>query len=384
MERVEKVLVVGAGVGGMAAGAALSQRGVETEVVEIRPDDAHVYGVGINQPGNALRALRQIGVLDEVCSVGARFDGWSFHDAQGKLIVHCPSQLGQEGVADNNGLSRRDLHSILHRAATASGAGIRYDVTVADVEESDGRVQVTFTDGRQDAYDLVVAFDGIKSKLRRRLFGDAYDPVYSGHGVWRLTVPRPAEAVTASLFQAVGAKAGFIPLSADEMYLLLVTPEPAGRRHPPERFAELLRERLHPFGGIVGDIRDNIREGDDIVFSPISEVMLPTPWYDGRILICGDAAHACTPHLTQGAAMALEDAVVLAEEIAQGRPVDQTLTAFSARRYPRAKFVQEASRGILDAEMAITAETIDGALEYMRGALPGAFAHFGEVLGRPA
>jgi 2-polyprenyl-6-methoxyphenol hydroxylase-like FAD-dependent oxidoreductase len=384
MARVEKVLVVGAGVGGMSAGAALAQQGIETDVVEIRPNNAHIYGVGINQPGNSLRALRKIGVLEEVCSVGAQFDGWSFHDPEGRLVVHCPSRLGQEGVPDNNGLSRKDLHAILHRAATEAGATVTYDLTVSDFEQEGGPASVTFSDGRTEDYDLVVAFDGIKSPLRRRLFGDAYDPVYTGHAVWRLTVGRPPEAVNGSLFQAVGAKAGYIPLSPDTMYLLLVTPEPQGTRYPPERFAEMLRERLAPFGGIIGEIRDNIREGDDIVFSPLSEVMLPQPWYQGRILLCGDAAHACTPHLTQGAAMALEDTVVLADELKIDRPIEETLAAFSTRRYPRAKFVQDASRGILDAEMSITAETLAGALEHMREALPGAFAHVGEFLGQPA
>ena len=86
---------------------------------------------------------------------------------------------------------------------------------------------------------------------------------------------------------------------------------------------------------------------------------MPIPWFKDRVLICGDAAHACTPHLTQGAAMALEDAVVLAEELMDDRPLAESLRAFGERRYPRVKFVQDVSRGILNAEMAITADNIE-------------------------
>jgi 2-polyprenyl-6-methoxyphenol hydroxylase-like FAD-dependent oxidoreductase len=113
-------------------------------------------------------------------------------------------------------------------------------------------------------------------------------------------------------------------------------------------------------------------------------VLLPTPWFKGRVVICGDAAHACCPHTTQGAAMALEDAVVLAEELGSDRPLADALTAFGERRYPRVKFVQDVSRGILNAEMQITAENIGVAFEHMRVELPGQFAHVDEFLNQPA
>ena len=138
----------------------------------------------------------------------------------------------------------------------------------------------------------------------------------------------------------------------------------------------MLRERLAPFEGVVGDIRDEA-EGHATTSStrPLSEVMLPAPWFKGRVLLCGDAAHACAPHITQGAAMALEDAVVLAggargDRRARGR----RLQPFGERRYPRAKFVQDVSRGILNAEMQINAENIEHAFAHMKEGLPGQMA----------
>src|SRR5690349_12948190 len=112
MGDVRKVLIVGAGIGGLGAGAALAARGVDVELVEIKPEP-NVYGVGINQPANSLRALDALGVLDEVREVGYELDRWKFHDAHGNLVVDVPSHLGGDGIPANVGLTRRHLHNIL-------------------------------------------------------------------------------------------------------------------------------------------------------------------------------------------------------------------------------------------------------------------------------
>jgi 2-polyprenyl-6-methoxyphenol hydroxylase-like FAD-dependent oxidoreductase len=383
MGEVNSVLVVGAGIGGLGAGAALARKGIATEIVEVRPD-ADVYGVGINQPANSLRALRALGVLDEICDAGFQFDRTDFNDHRGNLIVSVPSKLGGD-VPANNALSRRDLHRILIGAVERAGAAIRYGTIVDSLSEHGEAVHVTLSDGTQCDYDLVVAFDGINSPLRRRLFGAGYDPIYTGYAVWRVTVPRPEHVVHPALFQSDSRKAGYIPLSRESMYLLHVTPEPAHARYDKARFAEMLRERLEEFEGIVGEIRDNLSEHDEIVYSPLSEVMLPVPWFKGRTLVCGDAAHACAPHITQGAAMALEDAVVLADELTrEQRSLEEALSAFVDRRFPRAKFVQDVSRGILNAEMEITAETLPAAIAHMRTELPAQMATVDGFLNKPA
>jgi 2-polyprenyl-6-methoxyphenol hydroxylase-like FAD-dependent oxidoreductase len=383
MGDVRKVLIVGAGIGGLGAGAALAARGVDVELVEIKPEP-NIYGVGINQPANSLRALDALGVLDEVREVGYELDRWKFHDAHGNLVVDVPSHLGGDGIPANVGLTRRDLHNILIGAAERAGVRTTYGTTVEEVHDN-GAAQVRLSDGREEEYDLVVAFDGINSAQRKRLFGDAYDPVYTGYGVWRVTTPRPEHITYGALYQAPGSKAGHIPLSRELMYLLLVHPEPHHARFDRSTYVEMLRERLAPFEGVIGDIRENLKAGDDVVYSPLSEVMLPAPWFKGRVLLCGDAAHACTPHITQGAAMALEDAVVLPEELAKtDLPLDARLQSFSERRYPRAKFVQDVSRGILNAEMQINAQNIDHAFAHMKEELPGQMAGVDAFLNQPA
>ncbi|WP_322057958.1 FAD-dependent monooxygenase [Paraburkholderia sp. J63] len=385
MSNPRKVLVIGAGIGGLAAGALLAQKGIEVDIVEIRPD-SNVLGIGINQPANSLRVLERIGVLDEICDAGFQYAEWRYNDQDGKLIASCPSNMGDDGIPANNALARKDLHSILIGAATRAGVNIRYGLTIDTFDSLPDRVEVTLTDGVRASYDLVVAFDGVNSAIRRQLFGTAYEPVYTGYSVWRVLAPRPRDITCINLFQSIGAKAGVIPLSEDWMYLLNVTPEPEVR-YRQEDFVEMLRERLQTFGGLVGEIRDqHLKADSNVVYSPLKECMLPEPWFKGRVVVCGDAAHACSPHLTQGAAMALEDAMVLAEELVadRSRSVEHTLGVFMRRRYPRARFVQDASHQILADEMAVTADNLAAARMKMVADLPRHMAAADAFLNQPA
>jgi len=134
---------------------------------------------------------------------------------------------------------------------------------------------------------------------------------------------------------------------------------------------DLLTQRLAGFGGKMGEIRDGITGPEGIVYSPLIEVVLPRPWHKGRVIVLGDAAHTAAPHLTQGAGMALEDAIVFAEQVTSGLPLEEALTAVSDIRFDRAKLVFDVSHAILEAEMQVTTENMPYAVEGMRAELPG-------------
>ena len=114
---------------------------------------------------------------------------------------------------------------------------------------------------------------------------------------------------------------------------------------PDEELAETLRERLTGYGSIIGELRDTqITEESEIVYRPVYSLLVPSPWYRGRVVIVGDAAHATSPHVGQGAAMAIEDAVVLTEEVTTSDDVEGALARFMERRFERCKRVWEISR----------------------------------------
>jgi 2-polyprenyl-6-methoxyphenol hydroxylase-like FAD-dependent oxidoreductase len=349
---LEKVLVVGAGIGGLTLAAALGQRGIATDIVEIKPT-LEVQGVGILQPGNALRALNSIGVLDECCAAGFQTDQYRYFDADGRLIAEL--RLLRIAAPDRpaiNMLPRPALHRILAGAAERAGARLRLGVTVGALEQGDRRVEVGFTDGTSGSYDLVVGADGIRSGIRAMIFG-SIEPQFTGHGVWRYTAARPRELDYQAMYLGVAAKAGLVPLTDETMYLLLVTNEPDNPRMAADDLHVLLRERLAQFGHLVAPVRASIGDPQSVVYTAIEEIILPSPWYQGRVVLIGDAAHASSPHIAQGAAMAVEDAVVLAEIASGDAAVPDMLDRFMRRRYRRCKLVQDISRQVgIDGNLA--------------------------------
>jgi 2-polyprenyl-6-methoxyphenol hydroxylase-like FAD-dependent oxidoreductase len=326
--------------------AGLAQRGIGARVVEIKPQH-QVYGVGLLQPGNALRALKAIGVFEACLAVGFQTDEYRYYDSTGnRLATSRLLRIADPNRPAINMLARPALHRILTQAAEQAGAEIRLGVTVESLAESADDVNVRFTDGTSGSYDLIVGADGIRSQMRRQLCGEAFMPRFTGHGCWRVTMPRPADITYQTIHYGLGVKAGLVPLSRQSMYMLVVTNEPGKAWMPEDRLDELLRARMGQFGGLIGELRDSIRSAQDIVYVAIEEVIVPSPWYHGRVLLIGDAAHASSPHIAQGAAMAVEDAVVLAELAANSDPVPTKLESFMQRRYRRCKFVQDVSRQV--------------------------------------
>jgi 2-polyprenyl-6-methoxyphenol hydroxylase-like FAD-dependent oxidoreductase len=351
MQRL-RILIIGGGIGGLGAATALALRGFSVELVEIRRDLTAAGGVGINQPANALRAIREIGVLDQCLARGFQFDHGVHHDTTGRPTGRFDYAYSIDEVPANNGISRAVLHDILLGAAKQAGAELRFGTSVRSRVEYGDHVEVTTTDGRVGRYDLLVAFDGIGSQTRHEVFGPEYRPTPTGFGVLRVTLPRPADLTGMYIFHSPDAKVGLVPVSDETMYLYSVTRQPPEESPTPNTLHHMLRSQLAPFKGLPGEVRDSIEATAAIVYSPISEVLLPLPWFRGRIAVLGDAAHACAPHLSQGAAMALEDGVVLAEALAErNAPLADVLEEFGRRRFPRVRAVQDTSRHILNAEM---------------------------------
>jgi 2-polyprenyl-6-methoxyphenol hydroxylase-like FAD-dependent oxidoreductase len=358
MAALEKVLVVGGGIGGLAATIQLRKQGVEVDLVELNPK-WDVYGVGIIQPGNAIRALDELGLADQAIAAGFAMDGDRFSLADGTVLAdnEHPRAAGPR-YPSLNGITRTRLHEILTTAVRASGATLRLGVTFSTIEQDDDGVDVTFTDATSGRYDLVIGADGISSAVRTAVFPDAPEPEYTGQVVWRYNLPRPAEVDRLWMFASRSRKAGLVPLAPDLMYLLMIESlggagevklgDDASLRLPEDRLAEILRERLAEFGGAIAEVRDQITDASQVVYRPVYAVLVDRPWYRGRVVLLGDAAHATSPHVGQGAAMALEDAIVLSQETTTAAPGDLAgaLERWMDRRYDRVKTICDISRQI--------------------------------------
>lgn len=342
MPGVRKVLVVGGGIGGLTASIALRQAGIDAEIVEIKQEWT-VYGVGIIQPNNQLRALDQVGLAARCIELGGATPGWHLCDANGNLQAEIPqSNAGAPNLPPINGISRPSLHRILSEAAREHSVAVRLGLTVSWLQDIDGGVEVDFSDGTRGSYDLVIGADGVYSKVRELTFGSGLKPRPTGQAVWRYNFPRPPEVTWGMMFYAHKSKAGLVPTSKETMYLLLVTPAVTGRA-PEERLHILLRERLEEYGGIIAELAKGVTDPRGVVYKPMESLLVPPPWHRGRVVLIGDAAHATTPHLAQGASIAIEDGVLLGQLLGQNKPVEQALSEFSVRRFERCRLVVESS-----------------------------------------
>ncbi|MFJ8044264.1 FAD-dependent monooxygenase [Kitasatospora sp. NPDC096147] len=344
-----RVLVHGGGIGGLSLAIALARRGHTVEVAELR-DRLDALGVGIIQPSNALHVMRELGVLDDCLKAGFEWEVLTICDPAGATLAKIPQPRMDDAPA-NNGIPRPALAEVLGRAAAEAGAVVRFSTTIAALTDDGDGVDVTLSDGSAGRFDLVVGFDGIGSPLRTRLYGDRHRPEYTGFANWRVTVPRQPEVqgvVMSTGNQA--AKALLTPITGELMYLGAVFAEAEDFRPDPERAHEQLAERLSGFAGPVAEALTHVTDPAAVVYSRISQVTVEEPWHVGRVVLAGDAAHASTPHLAQGAAMAVEDALVLAQELDAAESVPAALAAWEARRRPRAMFVQSLSRAVLKQE----------------------------------
>lgn len=352
MPAVRNVLIIGGGIGGLSAAIALRNIGCKVDVAEINAAWS-VYGVGIIQPNNALRALDRIGVAEECVRRGFGYPGWRFTDSNGAVFAEVPSHnKAAPGFPPINGISRPNLHQILSQAALDHGVNVRLGITVDKFEQDSAGVSVRFTDGTTGTYDLMIGADGTYSPTRKSLFGDGHKPTFNGQAVWRYNFPRPSSETWGVLSYGKRSKAGLVPMSNTTMYLLLVTPEPGNPRMPEDRLHILMQERLAEYGGIYADLRKDITDPKGVVYKPMEPMLLPPPWHVGRTILIGDAAHATTPHMAQGAAIAIEDAVLLAELLSERQPLEDTLRHFTERRYPRCRMIVEGSLKLGQWELA--------------------------------
>jgi 2-polyprenyl-6-methoxyphenol hydroxylase-like FAD-dependent oxidoreductase len=366
MTAVRRVLIVGGGIGGLSTAIALRRTGIHVDIVEINPKWS-VYGVGIIQPANALRALDVLGVAHRCVEEGFPFEGTRVYDADGTVLL-ADSQFPRvvPDLPAMNGITRPRFHRILSETTLDAGANVRLGVTVASLTQRGSEVDVGLSDGTSATYDLVVGADGIHSHIRKLVFPGAPAPAYAGQIVWRCNVPRSPSVDAICMYLREGGstgKAGLVPIGRDLAYMFM------GEVWPLEKLsalrtglADTMRRQLAGHGGMIGELCDrHVTDSNEIVVRPLESILVPPPWHRGRVVLIGDAAHAPTSKLGQGAAQAIEDGIVLDQELRDKDTVEDALHAFMERRYERCKFVVDASLQVGRWEMGLDQETIDHA-----------------------
>ena len=376
MTAVQKVLVIGGGSAGMASAILLAQAGVDVDLVEKNPG-VSALGSGITLQANALRVLREVGILDQCLVEGADSTQLRLRapDAQATVLVTMPDERPPGADLPNAiGMYRPALAGFLAERAKEAGVDVRFATTVRALEQEDDGVDVTLSDGTTGRYDLVIAADGVRSPTRA-LLGIELETRPLGMGIWRVFAPRPADVPTGELYYGGHCYiAGYTPTSSDMLYAFLVEDAQDRSGVTPEEKVAIVRELASHYHGPWDEIRESITDPVAIHYTQFEEHLLPRPWNRGRVVLIGDAAHTCPPTLAQGAAMAFEDALVLAELLRESTRVDQELwDRFHDRRMPRVEIVVEGSVTLARWQ-----------LERVEGDLPALMGRVGAVIGRPA
>lgn len=335
------ILVIGGGIGGLTSAIALGKAGHKVTVIERDPTWS-VYGVGIIQQSNVLAAARQLGILEGYLAAGVGFDAVEIYLPHGQKIARIPGHPVAPGLPANMGIGRRALHKLLGDEAKEAGADIRLGVTAEAIEDTGDAVNVTFSDGSTGTYAIVVGSDGVYSQTRNMIMPEAPKPEFTGQAVWRYNFARPVDLDALHVYNGPTG-VGLVPISETLMYMYVTTPEPDKPWYPKEGIAAVMRGKLAGTAPAIQALAEQITEDEGVVYRPLEAMMLYGDWHKGRVVLIGDAVHATTPHLGQGAGMAVEDSIVLAEEIAKAADPQEAFTAFRNRRFERCRFIVEKS-----------------------------------------
>lgn len=337
----QNILIIGGGIGGLTAAIALGRAGHRLTIAEKDPAWA-VYGVGIIQQSNVVRAMAELGIIADYLEAGFGFDEVEVYIPTGQMVARIPSPRLVDGLPANVGIGRRALHKVLGDRAQAAGAEVRLGLTVEALEDDGTGVTARFSDGTSGRFDLVIGADGLYSQTRAQLFPDAPAPQFTGQSVWRYNFHRPEEM---TCLRAYDGPTGFglVPLSNDLMYMFATTPEPGNPWYDTKGLAAAMRGKLAGAPQGIAELAEQITDDEAVVYKPLEWTFREGDWHKGRVVLLGDAVHATTPHLGQGAGMAIEDALVLAEEIGRHETPEAAFAAFRARRFERCKYIVEAS-----------------------------------------
>jgi 2-polyprenyl-6-methoxyphenol hydroxylase-like FAD-dependent oxidoreductase len=329
-----RILIVGGGIAGLSLAKALEQHGIAADLVE-RQRGEPAGGAGLYLPGNATRALEQLGLLAEVAATAVPIEVQRILDWRGRRLSVTQTEEVWRDCGPCLSLPRNALHAILR--ASLRQTRISLGKSIAALSQSPAGAEATFDDGSKGAYDLVVGADGVNSAVRATSF-PAAAPKYVGNVCWRFITRNTTGIDGWTAMLGNGRTLLAIPVSATDVYVygdMAVDEGMIGSFSQDTALPPLFAG----FAAPVFPLIENVAAGTQVHFGRIEQVQMPE-WVAGRAVLVGDAAHSSSPSMAEGAGMAMEDALILAESVCAEPGLDKALAAYAARRRPRVDWVQ--------------------------------------------
>ncbi|AYB36879.1 FAD-dependent monooxygenase [Brevibacillus laterosporus] len=332
-------LIIGGGIAGLTAAIALQQLGLDVKVYERFPE-IRPAGAGIMIAPNALKALARVGLDKAVQNQGyVSPRGIAILNKQGAVLSEISTSTQQYTTVS---IHRAELHQIL-LSALRPGTVI-FGKACSDCRQDNEGVTVTFADQSEASGDYLLAADGIHSAVRKKLF-PSIKLRYSGYTCWRGIAPCWPNSDENSQFTeswAAQGRFGVIPLANERTYWYALVNGPSGDR----RYAEYrIKDISQIFEGYHSPVVQVLSKTPDekMIHNDIFDLETPEQFVSGRTLLLGDAGHAITPNLGQGACQAIEDALELARCFIQHSSVELAYQAFEMRRIKRTRAISQIS-----------------------------------------
>lgn len=330
--------IIGGGIGGVAAGVALQQEGIAATVYERAPQLREV-GAGMMLWPNATRVLQSLGLLDRIQSRSGPNTHFLVRATSGKILMDIA--LGEFEVPAVC-IRRADLLGVLLEALPAYR--IRLGCELDRLEQIKGKVRLHFKNGFVAEHDAVIGADGLRSRVRSELFGEAA-PIYRGYTVWRGLARYDGHAIppgSNSETWGAGKRFGILNTGHGRFTWYAACNGPAGHVDASCGRKREVQQMFQGWHEPVSDILDATEESE-ILKNPAYDLAPLRQWGSRRVTLLGDAAHPCTPNLGQGGCMALEDALVLAKSIASQNNVESALRRYESLRFSRTRHIQQRS-----------------------------------------
>ena len=306
-----KVIIIGAGIGGLTTGIALKQAGYEVEIYD-RTRELRPAGAGISLWSNGVKVLNQLGLGREIATLGGEMNRMEYRNHRDEPLSEVDLQplfhiVGQRPYP----VARTDLQQMLLRAFGENQ--VQLGMKCVAVEQYDTRATAIFEDGTRATGDLVVGADGIRSIVREHVLGETIPTRYADYVNWNGLVPKSPEFCAADnwvLYVGEGKRVSMMPVGGDRFYFFFGAPMAEGTTTPSESLREELAQQ---FSGWPNAVQALIQTLDPATTNrlEISDIDPPARLVKGRIALLGDSGHATTPTLGQGGCQAMEDAAVL-------------------------------------------------------------------------
>lgn len=328
--------ILGGGIAGLTAAIALQRIGIRAQVFEAAVEMKPV-GAGLVLAANAIKGYAKLGIAEKIIARGRLLPVLSILDRSGRLITAADAELiGRKYGIHNFAIHRPELHEAL--LDELDPAQLHTGKYATRFDQANGKTTLYFQDGASHQTDFLIVADGIHSPIRRQLLpGSA--PRYAGYTCWRAVIDNPGLPLAgATETWGPEGRFGIVPLANDRIYWFACVNapqnDPAMRSLKITGLQEIFRRFHDPIPAILQHTPDEYLLWNDIIdLQPIRQFAF------GNVVLIGDAAHATTPNMGQGACQAIEDAVILADELARHETPETAFAAFERRRLRRTHFI---------------------------------------------